>query len=423
LVVVLWAGMALGQVTIEATLGWGGIPVLDRVNPLWIEVANLGEELVAGELAVVGEVGTPWRGEARRSFSAPLAIPPRGQARFLLPWELARGTRELSITVLSPAGTALASLRLPIQAALTPLEGSVGPGPGIPLHPEELTDPILLHPFSRIRVAEGSGLGEEEWGVLASWAAWLGGELEAGGRRGRWGRPWPPREALEAALLGSRLPRPPLGPLVGALGAYLLGAGFALGGLARGRWALAGLFFGLSLALALFCPVLYKPATGAISFGISIVEESVPSMCLELLAITAARPQPWQGEGWWWELLPAAPGGWEGRDLCWSLGPHGPQTSLQLRPGQVRVLWRLTTPAAPPQGEHRFRLAAARGWVVRLDDDREGLATHLLPPPLLPFWEYLQASLLPGDSFSFAISHTQRGPDLSWQASLSLPPP
>lgn len=419
----MFAGPALGQVALEATLGWGGIPVLDRVNPLWITVANLRGELWTGELRVTGEVGTPWRGEARHSFSAPLAIPPGGQARFLLPWEIVRGTRELFLTAVSREGEEVASLRLPVQAALTPLEGSVGPGPGIPLYPEDLTDPVLLHPFGRIAVAPGIRLGEEEWGVLEDWARCLGGELVAEGRRNP-SLGWLPREALEGMLLQSRLPSPPLGPLVGALVFYLVGAGFSLGGLSRGRWAPLGLFFGLSAALALFCPVFYKPATGTISLNISLIWESGVRLCPEFLALASPEARPWQGEGWWWELLPTAPGSWQGRDLHWSWGPQGPQTTLHLRPGEVRVLWRLNAPLTfPGQQVYRFRLLPRRGWLLRLPDGKEAPAQNLLPPLLLPLWEYLQATLLPGEDFSLVLGQLRQGPHLIWRASLSFSRP
>jgi len=161
----------LGQAELQATLGWGGVPVLERVNPLWVGVTNLGAGPLAGTLTVEAEIGSPWRGVASRALTAPVLLPPGGRAAFTFPWPLRRGTRELRLRLLTPEGTA-GSMVLPFSPAMEPLTGTVGgAGPGYSLAPADLTDPLLLHPFGELHVAVPVAPRQEA--VLLAWACLL----------------------------------------------------------------------------------------------------------------------------------------------------------------------------------------------------------------------------------------------------------
>lgn len=222
--VMVLAVPVLGQVELQATLGWGGVPVLERVNPLWVTVANLGAGPIAGTLVVEAEIGSPWRGVARRALRAPVLLPPGGQATLLFPWPLRRGTRALRLHLATPEGTA-GSTMLPLSPAMEPLTGTVGEaGPGYPLTPADLTDPLLLHPFGDLLVR--APLSPPQRAVVRAWAAYLGGELAGPSPPETW--PWPDRDGLSRAFARLHLPRPPLAPLAIAVAVYLLGIGFLL---------------------------------------------------------------------------------------------------------------------------------------------------------------------------------------------------
>jgi len=309
LVVLALSLSCLGQVGMEATLGWGGVPVLGRVNPLWVTVDNPTGAPVVGTLQVLARIGSPWRGEARRALSAPVLLAPGGRATFLFPWPVQRGTRELSLTLLAEAGP-LATSVVPVSPTPTPLTGTVGgPGPGISLSPADLADPLLLHPLGAISVA--APLSPEGREALSAWAAYLGGELSGFASPSRWS--WPEGEGLSRAFARLPLPRPPLAPLALAVATYLLGIGFFLPPACRGRFRPAAISLGVSLGLALFCPVFYNPLVGPVVCTWEFGDKNVGQFHLEFLALTATEAREWRGEGFWVELLPAEEGAWAGR--------------------------------------------------------------------------------------------------------------
>ncbi|MCD5408410.1 hypothetical protein LR090_04170, partial [Candidatus Bipolaricaulota bacterium] len=109
---------------------------------------------------------------------------------------------------------------LPLSPAMEPLTGTVGEaGPGYPLTPADLTDPLLLHPFGDLLVR--APLSPPQRAVVRAWAAYLGGELAGPSPPETW--PWPDRDGLSRAFARLPLPRPPLAPLAIAVAVYLLG--------------------------------------------------------------------------------------------------------------------------------------------------------------------------------------------------------
>ncbi|MBC7099397.1 hypothetical protein H5T52_09820, partial [Candidatus Bipolaricaulota bacterium] len=249
LLVLVLALPGLGQVAIDATLGWGGVPVLERVNPLWVTLENPSGVPTAGVLEVRAEIGSPWRGRAERGLACPVVLAPGARTTLVFPWPVLRGTRELSLELLGDYGP-VASLSLPVSPAVTPLSGTVGgPGQGITLSPTDLADPLLLHPFGTVSVAVS--IAPAARSVLLAWAALLGGDLSGLPAPTPW--PWPDREGLVRAFARIGLPHPPLAPLALAVAAYLFGIGLFLPPAARGRFVIPAASLALALGLSLIC--------------------------------------------------------------------------------------------------------------------------------------------------------------------------
>ena len=400
----------LGQVRMEATLGWGGVPVLERVNPLWVTVVNPGAGPLAGTLTVEAEIGSPWRGVARRALRVPVLLPPGGRGAFTFPWPLRRGTRELRLRLTTPAGT-VGDAVLPISPAMEPLSGTVGgEGPGYPLAPGDITDPLLLHPFGELRVE--APLGPDQEAALLAWAVYLGGRLTGLPAPAAW--PWPEPDGLSRAFVRLPLPRPPLAPLAISVAAYLLGIGFFLPPAARGRPRPALIATGVSLCLALFSQVFYKPLSGSISCIYEFSDSTASGFYLEFSCLTGTGAE-WEGEGWWVELLPLTEAGWAGRDLRWEWGEGGVRTVVPVRPGEIRILWRLA-PGGPAAGEtYRWE-----GELVRVRDGRRGDYTSLISPALEPLWEAIYPQLFPGEELTAAVVQSRPAGGVEWRLSLEV---
>lgn len=402
---------ALGGVNIEATLGWGGVPVLGRVNPLWVTVDNPSGTPVVGVLEVDAEIGSPWRGRAERGLTAPVVLAPGGKTTFLFPWPLQRGTRELFVSLFSDSGS-LAATSLPVAPAVAPLSGTVGEfGQGVLLSPADLDDPLLLHALGEIGVS--TPLAQEERAVLLAWAAFLGGKLSGLSSLSPW--PWPDREGLVRAFSRLDLPHPPLAPLAAGVAAYLLGIGFFLPPAARGRFRLPGLFLCLALGLSLFCPLLYDTVSGVISCRWSLFDGNVPGFHLEFVALTGMRDCEWRWDGVWVELLPVEEGSWAGRYLRWEWEEGGVVTVVPVRPGTVRVLWRLAT--GEPGGGEAFRW---EGELVRLRDGRKGELATLVSPAFQPLWEAIYPRLSPGARLRARAESLREDGGMEWRLTLEV---
>ncbi|HAF70388.1 TPA: hypothetical protein DCL37_03400, partial [Candidatus Acetothermia bacterium] len=284
---------ALGEISVDASLGWGGVAVLGRVNPLWVTVKNPSGASVVGTLEVEWQIGSPWRGRAERCLSAPVVLAPRGQAKLLFPCPVERGTRELSIKVLS-GSTPLATASLPVSPAAAPLSGSAGGmAQGVILAPQDLTDPLLLHPFGKIKAT--TPLPAEAQEALLSWAAFLGGELSGLPPPTPW--EWPDRDDLSQAFSRLSLPHPPLAPLALAVATYLLGIGFFLPPAAHGRFRPLTISLTVTWGLSLFSSVLYEPVSGTISCRWILRDDTVGRFGLEFTTLTSIRVGEWRGGG------------------------------------------------------------------------------------------------------------------------------
>lgn len=400
--VVLLALPGWAQVNISAELGWGGTAVLGRVNPIWVRMRSTQAAPVSGTLVVAGEYGSPWRGQGKRELSAPILVPPGGTVTLIFPWPVERGMRTLSLKLVT--GDLKLATEIPVESVTSPLSGFVGPsGRGVSLSPSDLIDPLLLHPFQEITLGR-LPLSESERAVLSAWATYLGGKLPS--ERGIISLPWPNRDDLAAEFSRTPLPHPPLAPLALAVALYLVGIGFFLPPAARGRSLPTGLPLAIALGLSLFCPLLYKPLTGEITFLSGIIRDDVAAFRLEFLCLTGIKVGEWRGEGFWSELLPVEEGAWEGRDLAWEWGPEGVVTKTELVPGTIRVLWRLVRADLVEGGEI---FVVEDGGLLRTRDGKRGSPAKLVGSEAVPLWNAISKVLSPGDRLEVKNLSSRQG--------------
>ncbi len=323
-------------VEVSWEVGWAGQPVVSVVNPLWLTVSNPSAQPFSGEVQVRGTAGSPWRGEATRTASAPIFLAPWGRTTLVLPWSVDPGMTGLQVRVFSGETEVFArEVALRLEAAR--LHGGIGPPgmwPRIFLSPADLPDdPLLLWPFSELEVSVPLALPAAE--VVRAWQAFLGGKSSFG----RSGVASVQGEPLRQRLRALR-PAPPIwSVLVPGIVLYLVALGPGLGGLARGRAGLLRVLVALFLGLSLCYSVFRESAEGLSSVSVRITSGDVSRFSLELVGIISWRAGQSVLPGWWHELLPSR--GWTGFDLRWAHTPDGWTTVFSLTPGVPRIFLRV----------------------------------------------------------------------------------
>ena len=340
-----WGPVGVAQVWVGGELGWQGQAVMGEVNPLTITVENRTGSILSATIRAEQRVGSEWRGQITQRLRVPVLLAPAGRARFVFPWPVEAGSEPVAVVV-EADGVELARIALPVRAMVEKplaLVGAVAalpaPGQAVFLAPEDLpADPLLLAPFSEVRIAPTAFVSAQARAALTAWAAFGGGTVA--------GLAVPaevPSLHDDALRAGARLHRPrraPLGLLIGGTVVYLIAMGYALPTLSRrGRPRGALALVVLSSAFALFYPYLYDTpqTTTVLLYELTVLD--VAGFSSDVLTITSHWGEWWEGAGWWVERVP--PGGERaGSAVEWSWGGDGVRTAVRIHPGKTVFLWR-----------------------------------------------------------------------------------
>lgn len=331
-----------GQVGLQAELGWEGQAVAGEVNPLWVRVTHDGPGSVRGVLVVHQRTEPGWYGESERWMRRPVELAPRTSTEWILPWPLALGASELSVT-LEVEGQEQARASLPVVLASLPVQLHLGrphqavkPGTVV-VEPAALpVDPMLLSGVSTIRIGEGATLGASDQHSLRTWETLLAGRQGATGSV-----PHPSSEQLQDGLAQVAFDAERWWVYLAAMAVYVAVAAWRLA-----RWSQRGgtraalMLAATALGLVLFHAVSPRLPALYVSIQWSVQDDRIADTDVLWRALFARQARDVALEGLWADL-PAVGDHRDGLDIGWMWSQGGWTTHVRLLRGEPRTLWAL----------------------------------------------------------------------------------